>query len=213
MNRITPCILILFILFACNNKYKARNSIKISIEKLNLDNTSIRALEIINDSSVVYAGSQGEIGIVSEFERFIAPKKIINDSVALHFRALAHTSAAVYALSIGNPAMLYQYKNSEMNLVYSEVDDDVFYDSMHFFDDLNGIAIGDPVGDCLSIILTKDGGNTWNKIECSNLPPIIKGEAAFAASDTNIAVFEKNAWVATGGKAARVFHTNDMGLS
>jgi len=63
--------------------------------------------------------------------------------------------------------------------------------------------------------LTKstDGGNTWNKIDCDNLPPIKVGEAAFAASDTNIAIYGKNAWIATGGTAARVFHTEDMGVS
>lgn len=213
MKRNTLCILLLFIFYACKDNYIVRNSINLTVEKFNLDSTSIRALEIINDSSVVYAGSQGEIGIVSASGRFIAPKKIINDSIDLHFRALAHTNTAVYALAIGDPALLYQYKNNKINLVYSEKNEKVFYDSMSFFDELNGIAMGDPVDNCLSIIITRDGGNTWKKIDCDNLPPIKEGEAAFAASDTNIAIYEKNAWIATGGSAARVFHTEDMGLS
>jgi hypothetical protein len=213
MKRNNSWFLLFFILYACGENYEGRNVIKLTVEKYRLDSTSIRAIEIINDSSIVYAGSRAEIGIVSESQRFIAPKKVNNDNIGMEFRALAHTNSAVYALSIENPAMLYQYKDHKFKLVYSEKNEKVFYDSMRFFDDLNGIAMGDPTEGCLSIIVTNDGGNTWKKINCENLPPTEEGEAAFAASDTNIAIYGKNAWIATGGKAARVFHTQDMGVT
>ena len=67
--------------------------------------------------------------------------------------------------------------------------------------------MGDPTEDCLSIILTKDGGSTWNKIPCDKLPKIYEGEAAFAASNTNIKVLEKTADV---GKQIS-FQTTDLG--
>ena len=73
--------------------------------------------------------------------------------------------------------------------------------------------MGDPTDHCLSIILTNNGGNTWHKIDCENLPLIDEGEAAFAASNTNIAIIKNNVWVATGGKKARVFHSSDKGKS
>ena len=44
--------------------------------------------------------------------------------------------------------------------------------------------MGDPTADCISIIITRDGGQTWNKIPCSQLPKSKEGEAAFAASNT-----------------------------
>ena len=84
---------------------------------------------------------------------------------------------------------------------------------MKFFDDLNGIAMGDPTNNCLSILITRDGGNTWGKIDCENLPKIEEGEAAFAASNTNISIVGGNAWIATGGIKSRIFHTSDMGLT
>ena len=70
----------------------------------------------------------------------------------------------LYALSISNPALLYQYNFSDSFIVYKENHPNVFYDSMKFFDEINGIAIGDPTdGNCLSILLTNDGGDSWKK--------------------------------------------------
>jgi len=204
---------ILFSLLSCNNNKVARSTVKVSLESFKMENSSIRAIEIINDSAIVYAGSQGDIGIISG--KIIKPitAKTKTDTITPHFRSLAYTKESVYALSIGNPALLYQFKDNKIGVVYKEENEKVFYDAMQFFDELNGIAMGDPTDDCLSIIVTRDGGETWNKISCKNLPKVEVGEAAFAASNTNIAIYGANAWIATGGLKARVFHTPDMGLT
>ena len=81
-----------------------------------------------------------------------------------------------------------------------ETKEKAFYDSMQFWDDENGIAVGDPTVNCMSILLTKDGGNSWNKIACENLPLAVEGEAAFAASNTNISLVDQNALLSRGGK-------------
>ena len=153
------------------------------------------------------------IGIIAANGKLVGAKKIITDTIVPHFRSIAYTKEAVFALSIGNPALLYRYKNDEIELVYKEVHEKVFYDCMKFFDELNGIAIGDPTDECLSVLITRDGGKSWGKMDCKNLPKIVDGEAAFAASNTNIAIVGENAWIVTGGMKARVFHTPDMGLT
>ena len=89
----------------------------------------------------------------------------------------------------------------------------MFYDSMLFINSREGIAMGDPTGPCLSILLTHDGGNSWAKIPCEELPKVTEGEAGFAASDTNIAVQGDTIWIATGGKKARVWRSTDRGAS
>ncbi|MFK5959077.1 MAG: oxidoreductase [Lutibacter sp.] len=213
MKRILQCLVILFSIISCKETYKSRASIKISIEKFKMDGTSIRAIAILNDSSAVYVGSIGDIGVVSETGKITEIQNISTDTIVPHFRSLALNKNAVFALSIGNPALLYKVENNKITIVYKEFDKKVFYDSMRFFDKLNGIAMGDPTDNCLSIIITNDGGNTWEKVTCKNLPKIEKGEAAFAASNTNIAIVGKNAWIATGGLKSRVFHTADMGLT
>ena len=88
---------------------------------------------------------------------------------------MALVNETVFVLSISSPA--YLYKNSK--LVYSESDSDVFYDSMDFWNALEGIAMGDPTEDCLSILMTKDGGENWYKIPCEQLPKAVNGEGSF----------------------------------
>jgi photosystem II stability/assembly factor-like uncharacterized protein len=73
--------------------------------------------------------------------------------------------------------------------------------------------MGDPTDECLSIIITRDGGEHWEKLSCDILPPVEEGEAAFAASNSNIALHGEHAWIVTGGKRARIFHSNDRGKS
>ncbi len=200
-------------MISCKEEYTSRETIAVSIEKFKIDSTSIRAIEIVNDSTIIYAGSIGDIGLVSVDGKLKENQKIITDTIVPHFRALAYTKQAVYALNVANPALLYQIKNNNIEIVYKEENDKVFYDSMQFFDELNGIAMGDPTDNCLSVLITGDGGNTWKKIDCEQFPKIENGEAAFAASNTNIAIVGKNAWIVTGGIKARVFHTSDMGLT
>ena len=195
----------------CNNEYKPRETVQVLIKEFKLDSTSIRAIQIIDDSTIAYAGSIGDIGIMNSKGILIEKQEIITDSIIPHFRALTTSNDALFALNTGNPALLYRYKNNTIEIMYKEVHEKVFYDSMQFFDEQNGIAIGDPINECLSIIITNDGGKTWKKIPCDNIPKIENGEAAFAASNTNIAVVGENAWVVTGGLKARIFHTSNMG--
>ncbi|NLP58372.1 oxidoreductase [Lutibacter sp. B1] len=213
MKKLIYSLFIIFLSFtvSCNKKYVPRQTITISLEKFKLDSTGIRAIEVLNDTSIMYAGSIGDIGILTNLGEEILKRTIKTDSVIPHFRALASTNKAHFILNVGNPALLYKLENDSITIVYKEMNEKVFYDSMQFFDELNGIAMGDPTEDCLSIILTHDGGNTWQKIPCNNLPKIQEGEAAFAASNTNIAIVGSNAWIATGGIKSRVFHTPDMG--
>ncbi|MCF6167068.1 oxidoreductase [Lutibacter sp.] len=205
--------LILTVFSTCKKEYNARETIKISIKNIKLNDRSVRAIEIINDSSIVYAGTMGTIGIITNSGEFNTVKKIVTDTIVPHFRSLAYKNDAIFALNIGNPALLYKLKDDKVSIVYKEIHKKVFYDAMKFFDNVNGIAIGDPTDNCLSVLITRDGGDTWNKIKCIDLPKIFEGEAAFAASNTNIAIVGRKAWIVTGGLKSRVFYTPDMGLT
>src|SRR5690606_37849592 len=113
---------------------------------------------------------------------------------------------------IENPALLYRLKGKTRELVYSERHPDVSYDAMQFFDEQHGIALGDPIDGCFSILRTSDGGASWQKLACENMPPAIKGEAAFAASNSSLALQGAKVWVATGGGVSRVSSSSDPGL-
>jgi len=211
-NKILLLLIVPLFIF-CNKEVKPRKSINVVFKEFKIDSSSIRAIEILNDTTVLFAGSKGDVGTIAGSKITKLSNNLITDSFTPHFRALSYTKNGVYTLSIGNPALLYQFKNKTSKIVYKEIHENVFYDSMKFFDELNGIAMGDPIDNCLSILITRDGGNSWKKITCENLPKTKKGEAAFAASNTNIAIIGKNAWIVTGGEKARVLHTANMGIS
>ena len=77
-----------------------------------------------------------------------------------NFRSLALNDKDLFALTISDPAILF--KNGKV--VYKESHPNVFYDSIEFWNNLEGIAVGDFTENCISIIITRDGGETWNKL-------------------------------------------------
>ena len=96
-------------------------------------------------------------------------------------------------MTISDPAILF--KNGKV--VYKESHPNVFYDSIEFWNNLEGIAVGDFTENCISIIITRDGGETWNKLDCSLFENIKEGEGFFAASDTNIPIINDKVWLAS----------------
>lgn len=177
--------------------------------------SSIRALEALDDSTVWFAGSGGVYGYTEDGGRSWTIDSLRTDNIRPHFRSIAVAKDAVFLLSIASPALLYRSADKGRNwqVVYREDHPAAFYDAMAFWDGKQGIAMGDPTGGCLSVILTRDGGQGWEKVPCSQLPPAEEGEAAFAASNSNIALYGDHAWIVSGGKRARVFHSPDRGIT
>lgn len=208
--------LLLFTVFmSCDNNQKKVQKIfkNVEIEDIYNDSTlSIRAIELLNDNSLAFAANNGAYGLYNPNANSWTTSTQEQDTLKPHFRAVAHTSTDFFMLSIENPALLYKTgDDGQMELVYREENPKVFYDAMTFWNDEEGIAIGDPTVDCLSIIITRDGGKNWTKITCDQLPKIKVGEAAFAASNTNISVVGNQTWIATGGKESRIFYSPDKG--
>ena len=202
-----------FFIISCNSFSEEKN-ISVSITRVFEDSLSIRAIAPVTEDKVWFAADKGIVGLINEKMPRLATIKY--DSILLHFRSIAVTKNAAFVLSISNPGVLYKIGhngNEATNIeeVYIEKGDKVFYDAMAFWDDKEGIAMGDPTEDCLSIIMTKDGGNTWNKIPCDRLPKVENAEAAFAASNSNIAIYGDHVWIVSGGKRARVFYSGNRG--
>ncbi|MGA7398768.1 MAG: hypothetical protein WBW38_02025 [Candidatus Sulfotelmatobacter sp.] len=113
-----------------------------------------------------------------------------------------------------------------------------FWDPTHGI--VLGDPIPDDSGQLRFQLLITTDGQSWTPIPPSQLPPALEGEGAFAASNTCLAILpvgtdreghdfsratkdsektgasapdanDPNIWFATGGKAARVFHSSDRG--
>ncbi len=220
--RLSTLLLVLFLGFACQTKPEVdeeSSSLPQNLEIAGIDTfafaSSIRALEVVSDSTVWWAGSEGKYGYTLDAGQTWVVDSIKWDTLLPHFRSIAVTSEAVLLLSIASPALLFRSTDRGTNweLVYQEEHEAAFYDAMAFWNDKEGIAMGDPTDGCLSVIRTKDGGLNWEKLSCEQLPPAEEGEAAFAASNSNIALAGTEAWIVSGGKRARVFHSWDLGDS
>ena len=205
-------ILLLFILGSCSEMEEKRAFSTVKIETIYTDSLSFRAIEIMDGGNMAFAANKGAFGLVDLRSNKVRVNTQKYDSILPEFRAVAQNSTDFFMLSIGNPALLYKTGDQgNMELVYKEEDEKVFYDAMTFWNDQEGIAVGDSMDGCLSIIITRDGGNSWKKIPCSYLPKSETGEGAFAASNTNIKVLGTMAWIAT--THGNVYYTNDKGVN
>lgn len=195
-------------MFSCSETSKRYPFLSVEIQTIYNDSLSIRAIDIVGNT-LRYAANKGTFGNID-----LKTGKIMEGIQKYHtsipeFRAITHSSTDFFMLSVGNPALLYKTgEKGRMELVYMEEGDGVFYDAMTFWDDQEGIAVGDTVDGCISIIITRDGGNTWNKLSCKVLPAMIESEGAFAASDTNIKTMGSKTWIAT---TKRILFSPDKG--
>lgn len=208
--------ILIFLIISCKTNFIATKSYftKVKIDTLLLDKISIRAISV-SENKVYYAGNKNRIGCINLVDKSKNEIKIEKDTLKLEFRSLAETKEAIFVLNIGNPGLLFKLSKDlkQQKLVYEERHEKVFYDSMQFWNDKDGIAIGDPISDCLNVIITQNGGETWSKITCENLPKTVEGEAAFASSNTNVCIKEDKIWIVSGGKKSRVFYSKNKGIS
>lgn len=220
MNRlIVFCLILIF--SSCKNEKDAENKMQqkakieyTSVEIENIledDSLSIRAIEIIGDN-LAFAANKGTFGMYNFRNNTWRTNTQKYDSLVPEYRAVAATDDDFFMLSVGSPALLYKTGDSgAMELVYKEENEKAFYDAMAFWNNKEGIAIGDPTNNCISIIITRDGGKTWKKLSCDLLPEVIEGEAAFAASNSNIAIEGDKTWILSGGMTSRVYFSPDKG--
>lgn len=135
----------------------------------------------------------------------------------LDFRAVrALDSRTAWLMSSGPGIASRIYKTSDggehWKLLFTNPDSDGFFDALAFWDAQHAIVLGDPVGGQFVVLTTVDGGKTWQR---RKTPSALKGEGAFAASNSSLVVRDTGeAWFGTGGPAgARVFHSSDGGVN
>lgn len=113
-------------------------------------------------------------------------------------------SSRIYKTTDGGKAWKLQFQASHPS---------TFLDSLAFWDEMHGIAVGDPVDGRFQFFVTDDGGGQWRPLP--NCPAALDKEGAFAASGTCLITRGSNdAWFVTGGaKVARVLHSTDRGAT
>jgi photosystem II stability/assembly factor-like uncharacterized protein len=175
----------------------------------------LRGLSIVSPTVVWASGQRGTVVHTRDGGAHWT-RDTIPGAGSLELRAIAATSATTaHAISIGDSSRVYRTTDGgrTWSRRWSATRKGTFLDAIRFWDSRNGIAMSDPVDGKLLLIVTSDGGDSWQEIPAERLPPALQGEGGFAASGTCLTVFgASHVWIATGGAAAaRVYHSPDRG--
>ncbi len=207
---------------SCENKqekpeYQVRESVSTEMKEFSIPGTTIRALEVLNDATVWFAGSKGKWGYSVDNGVNWTIEVLEHEGKKPNFRSISvQENGDVFLVAVSEPAAVFKSSDQGQNwtLVHEGPNEDSFFDAVEFWDKDNGMLLGDPENKCFYIALTSDGGDTWNRVDCTNIPPSLADEYPFAASNTNIALSGSHAWFGTGGKSkARVYHSADRGAT
>lgn len=179
---------------------------------------SFRGLSVVNEKVVWASGTGGTvIRTIDGGKKWDVIQ--VPDAVKLDFRDIeAFDANTAYILSIGNGESSRIYKTTNGGKTWKEQfrnkNEKAFFDAMACWDRNNCLAMSDPVDRKFVLISTKNGGSTWTPIDTTKMPEAKDGEAAFAASGTClITQGRRNAFLVSGGQAARVFRSTDRGIS
>lgn len=206
------------LLLSCNNPAHSPNSpervFQPSFKEFSFA-SSIRALEVLSPDHVWFAGNNGLFGYTENGGETWTTDSLRYEGNLLEFRSIAIRGQEIFLLTTNSPALLYKSadKGKTWDIVYQETHTDTYYNSLKISEDGFGIAVGDPTNGCLSVIISQDGGNTWERVPCDQLPAMPPDEAGFAASNTNIALMRNKTWIGTGGSKSRILFSPDRGKS
>lgn len=174
---------------------------------------SLRGVSIVNRNEIWASGTHGTY-LVTKNGGNTWTVNHVADAEDLDFRGVKafRNEAFLLAAGPGDKSRIYhQRKRHAWELQFTNHEAKGFFDCMDFSDAKHGLVIGDPVNGKFQILRTRDGGQTWQYVDPQKLPPALDGEGAFAASNSCITTMGADVWFATGGPAARVFHSADGG--
>ncbi|SFH92773.1 beta propeller repeat protein [Halpernia frigidisoli] len=204
MKKFISCLIIIIL----SQNFSAQT---LKFETLLNDKISIRALQLY-DGKVWYSGTDSKFGFV-DLKDSKNQKQLKLYDKNLQFRTLAQDKNNFYAVNIESPAYFFKIdkKNLKSEVVYSDTLKTAFYDALNFQKDGYGVALGDPNGKCMSIVTTENSGKSWKKLDCKYVPELLNGEAAFAASNSNIYLKNREMWFVTGGNISRQYYSYNSG--
>jgi photosystem II stability/assembly factor-like uncharacterized protein len=165
---------------------------------------SLRGLSVVSDR-VIWASGSASTVLHSTDGGGSWKTMIVGDK--FDFRDVEAFDART-AVIMSTSGQIYRTTDAEhWTLVHDDKRAGIFLDSIAF-DGKHGYAVGDPIDGRFVLLETTDRGATWSDVAG---PEAVKGESAFAASGTCIAVRGDSIWIATGGSVARVMRSRDRG--
>lgn len=213
------CLWLLFVTifwaFGCKNNPEVAYSIDIENFNTGLPE-NLRGLSVVNEMTAWAAGQQGIYLVTTDGGNHWKTDSVPG-AETLDFRAVwAFGMDTVLMVSAGTPARIYKTYDGGKNwkITFSSDNPSIFLNAIGFWDNMKGIVMGDPYDGHLFILKTEDAGENWERIPVAQIPRALTAEGGFAASGTCLRTLPPGfAWIATGGDSARVYRTEDRGLT
>jgi photosystem II stability/assembly factor-like uncharacterized protein len=202
--KMTYRILFLLTLFAAPLAFAQKPTVEVLTSGTK---TSLRGLSVVNDNVVWVSGSAGTVGKSSNggknWKWFT-----VKGFEKTDFRDIeAFDGSTAIIMGVAEPAYILKTTDGgeTWKTVYENKTKGMFLDAMDFLGENNGIVVGDPIDGKVFIATTIDAGDTWQEMPADKKPLADSGEAFFAASGSNIRLFEKNYFLASGGTSSHLF--------
>jgi photosystem II stability/assembly factor-like uncharacterized protein len=160
-------------------------------------------------------GSKGTILRSADAGRSWTPIQI-EGAGNLDFRGVqTFDGKIVYVMSSGEGQQSRIYRSGDggetWKLQYTDKRKGFFLDALACSDGYHCFALSDPVEGKFLLLATSDGEH-WTELPRERMPAALPDEGSFAASNSGLLLYGRNEiYFATGGTAARVFHSTDLG--
>ena len=203
--------IILSSLLALQAPAMQRDSVEVVLEF----ESSVRAIEVVDNNTIIFSGFGGLVGISKNSGKTWDTTIVKHNDKAPAFRACASLDQNIFITSIESPGLIFKipFNNlSQQELVYKNEHPSIFLNAMAFTDQGIGVVMGDPTDGCLTLLIGENNGEDWSLVPCGKIPKTKNNEAAFAASNGNISIIGEKIWIASGGGASRVFHSRYSGV-
>jgi photosystem II stability/assembly factor-like uncharacterized protein len=176
------------------------------------------AVVVHRSSTIVWAtGTKGTVLRSSDGGQTWNPVPI-DGTEKLDFRGIqTFDGQTIYLMSSGeaDQSRIYRSTNNgtSWDMVYTDKRKTFFLDALVCSDETHCFALSDPVEGKFLILATTDGAH-WKELPGDHMPAALPKEGAFAASNSSLLLYDKSdMYFVTGGTAARVFHSKDLGQS
>ncbi|MGC1903246.1 MAG: hypothetical protein WA715_05455 [Candidatus Acidiferrum sp.] len=183
-------------------------------------NTSLRGLSSsqANNTQIIWATGSNGVIIRSPDGGKSWTSRPIDNAGTQDFRGVRSFGANIaYVFSVGteNKSHIYKTTNAgrSWRIQYSDPRPAFFLDGLVCRNEKNCFAISDPIDGKFPILHTEDG-EQWTELPPASEPSALPTEGLYAASNTSLVLCgpdHNDILFATGGPAARVFHSADDG--